>query len=130
MKIYKTFFSNAAVAMAFMLLWVSGSTRVSAQAAGFVRVLPGAERPMVVKLQCAPFYLPARSIWQRTVDIELDAEGVRAVKIDGVAVYTFNVNGTSILTAVDGERIQVDIAALTWSSDLRGMVSSRGNCTR
>lgn len=83
-----------------------------------------------VSLRCAPFYLPARSIWQRTVEIELDADGVQAVLIDGVAVYTFNVTGTEILTAVDGERIQIDMKALTWSSDLRGIVNGRGSCTR
>ena len=121
----------------FVLVSLAGMALVM-PLAGHASEVPRAPTPAggadavagIFRLQCAPFYLPARSIWQRTVDIELDAEGVRAVKIDGVAVYTFNVNGTSILTAVDGERIQVDIAALTWSSDLRGIVSSRGNCTR
>ena len=84
----------------------------------------------VVSLTCNPFYLPARSIWPRKVAIEVDADGVRSVEIDGVAVYTFNVNGTVILTAVDGERIQIDIDALTWNSDLRGLVTGRGGCTR
>ena len=82
----------------------------------------------LVYLQC---FLPAaRSIWQRKVAVELDAVGVRSVEIDGVAVYTFNINGTVIMTAVDGERIQIDIEALTWSSDLRGLASGRGGCTR
>jgi hypothetical protein len=84
----------------------------------------------VVLLTCNPFYLPARSIWPRKVAMEVDADGVRSVEIDGVAVYTFNVNGTVILTAVDGERIQIDIEALTWSSDLRGLATGRGGCTR
>jgi hypothetical protein len=84
----------------------------------------------VVSLTCNPFYLPARSIWPRKVAIEVDADGVRSVEIDGVAVYTFNVNGTVILTAVDGERIQIDINTLTWNSDLRGLVTGRGGCTR
>ena len=79
---------------------------------------------------CNAFYLPARSIWQRTVDIELDANGVRAVEIDGVAVYTFNIQGTTLLTSVDAERIQFDSAAQTWTSDLRGIVSSQGRCER
>lgn len=81
-------------------------------------------------LTCNPFYLPARSIWPRKVAIEIDADGVRSVEIDGVAVYTFSVNGTVVLTAVDGERIQIDIEALTWSSDLRGLASGRGGCAR
>ena len=86
--------------------------------------------PGVVSWTCKAFYLPARSLWQRTVDLEFDADGVRAVKIDGVAVYTFNIQGKTILTAVDGERIQFDTEAQTWTSDLRGLVSSQGRCER
>jgi hypothetical protein len=82
----------------------------------------------VVSLSCNAFYLPARSIWKRLVDIELDTKGVRTIRIDGVAVYTFAIDGSSILTAVDGERIQINAALLTWSSDLRGIVSSQGRC--
>ena len=77
---------------------------------------------------CQAFYLPARSIWQRTVAIDYDGDVVRSVLIDGVAVYTFTVNGSSLMTAVDGERIEFDVAALTWTSDLRGLVSSKGRC--
>ena len=79
---------------------------------------------------CNAFYLPARSIWQRTVAIELDSSGVRSVQIDGVAVYAFTVQGTRVLTAIDSERIQFDAAAQTWTSDLRGIVSSQGRCER
>ena len=79
---------------------------------------------------CNAFYLPARSIWQRTVEIKFDANDVRAVQIDGVPVYTFNIQGTTVLTAVDGERIQFDPAAQTWVSDLRGLVSSSGRCNK
>ncbi len=79
---------------------------------------------------CSAFYLPARSIWQRTVDIEFDAQDVRTVQIDGIPVYTFNIQGTTVLTAVDGERIQFDPVAQTWASDLRGIVSSLGRCAK
>ena len=77
---------------------------------------------------CQAFYLPARSMWQRTVELDYDGAVVRAMRIDGVAVYTFTANGASLMTAIDGERIQFDVAALTWSSDLRGLVSSTGRC--
>jgi 4-hydroxybenzoate polyprenyltransferase len=86
------------------------------------------DAPGVVRWTCNAFYLPARSIWQRTVDVELDANGVRSVQIDGVAVYAFSIQGSALLTAVDGERIQFDPVAQTWSSDLRGIVSSQGRC--
>ena len=83
---------------------------------------------VVTHWTCNAFYLPARSIWQRTVEIEFNASAVRTVQIDGVPVYAFNIQGTTILTAVDGERIQFDPTIQTWSSDLRGIVSSQGNC--
>jgi hypothetical protein len=88
------------------------------------------DAPGVVRWTCSAFYLPARSIWQRTVDVEFDANGVRAVQIDGVPVYAFKIQGKIILTAVDGERIQFDTSAQTWASDLRGIVGSQGRCER
>ena len=89
---------------------------------------PAAASTSVMSWTCNAFYLPARSIWRRTIDLEYDAQDVRSVKIDGLAVYTFSVTGTQILTAVDGERIQFDAETRTWRSDLRGIVSSEGLC--
>lgn len=83
-----------------------------------------------VRWTCNAFYLPARSIWQRTVDLEFDNSGLRAVRIDGVAVYAFNIQDTTLLTSVDAERIQFETAAQTWTSNLRGIVSSQGRCER
>lgn len=86
--------------------------------------------PGLTRWTCNAFYLPARSIWKRTVDIEYDADGVRSLMIDGVAAYSFNLQGSLILTAIDGERIQFDVTAQSWTSDLRGVVSSQGKCER
>lgn len=97
----------------------------TAQAQPVPPVVPG-----VMRWTCKAFYLPARSIWQRTVDVDFDASGVRAVQIDGVAVYAFNIQGSIILTSVDSERIQFDANAQTWTSDLRGIVTSKGRCER
>ena len=83
-----------------------------------------------VSWTCQAFYLPARSIWKRTLAIEYDAEVIRTVAIDGVAVHAFSVIDSSVMTAIDGERIQFDATAQTWTSDLRGVVSSQGRCER
>ena len=82
----------------------------------------------VTRWTCNAFYLPARNIWQRTVAVEYDGEVIRSVQIDDVAVHSFTVEGSSLLTGVDGERIQFDAGELTWSSDLRGLASSSGRC--
>jgi hypothetical protein len=98
-------------------------------AAGLAQATPAASSS-AVHLACEPVYLPARSVWARTVDIAYDQKKVRSVLIDGVPVYTFSVRGTTILTALDNERIQVDVAALSWRSDFRGVASSEGRCER
>lgn len=83
-----------------------------------------------VTLVCEAVYLPARTTWTRTVSIGYDKKRVRSVQIDGVPVYTFAVQETVILTAVDNERIQIDTAAQTWSSDFRGLATAMGRCER
>jgi len=83
-----------------------------------------------VTLVCEAVYLPARSPWTRTVDIAYDQQRVRTVQIDGVAVHTFAIAGTLILTSQDNERIRIDTAAQTWSSDFRGLATAQGRCER
>jgi len=81
-------------------------------------------------LLCEAVYLPARSTWARRVDIAYDQRRVRSVQIDGVPVYTFTIAGTVILTSLDNERIQIDTARRTWSSDFRGLSTAQGRCER
>ena len=83
-----------------------------------------------VTLVCEAVYLPARSSWTRTVEIGHDQQRVRSVQIDGVAVHTFTIVGTLILTSQDNERIRIDTAAQTWSSDFRGLATGEGRCAR
>ena len=59
-----------------------------------------------------------------------DQRRVRSVHIDGVPVYTFAVRETVILTALDNERIQIDTASQTWTSDFRGLATAQGRCER
>ncbi len=89
-----------------------------------------ADKAAEVTLVCEAVYLPARTTWTRTVSIGYDRKRVNAVKIDGVPVYTFAVQETVILTAIDNERIQIDTAAQTWTSDFRGQATSQGRCER
>ena len=87
-------------------------------------------KPSQVDLLCDAVYLPARSSWARSVRITFDDQRVQSVAIDGLPVYSFNVQGTMVLTALDNERIRIDTAAMTWSSDFRGQASSNGRCER
>lgn len=83
-----------------------------------------------VTLVCEAVYQPARTTWTRTVAIGYDRKRVNTVLIDGVPVYTFTVSGTTILTAIDNERIQIDTDSQTWTSDFRGQATAAGRCER
>ena len=83
-----------------------------------------------VSWTCHAFYLPARSIWKQTVQIEFDADVVRSLMIDGVTAYSFQLQDARILTAIDGEQIQFNVLDQTWISNLRGMVTSQGRCEK
>jgi hypothetical protein len=83
-----------------------------------------------VTLVCEAVYAPARTTWIRTVDIGYDQQRVRSVAVDGVPVYTFAIAGATILTSQDNERIRIDTAAQTWSSDFRGLATGQGRCER
>ncbi len=86
--------------------------------------------PRQVQLVCEAVYLPARSTWTRSVDIRYDDRRIREVAIAGQPVYTFAVRGTVILTSQDNERIQIDTAGGSWTSDFRGVASAQGRCER
>lgn len=82
------------------------------------------------RYRCEAVYMPARSSWVRSVEIEHDARRVLGLRVDGVPVYSFAVDGTVIRTALDNERITFDTATLGWQSDFRGLAQGRGRCER
>ena len=79
-------------------------------------------------LLCNVAYLPTHSNWVRRVELSLDRKKIHTVRIDGLAVYSFALSGTTIATALDNERIQIDVTQLSWTSDLRGLASGQGRC--
>jgi len=113
--------------LAALGLLLTGSAVAQQPAA---KAKPAARKTSDVTLVCEAVYLPARTTWTRTVNIGYDQKRVQSVLIDGVQVYTFSVRETVILTAIDNERIQIDVAAQTWSSDFRGQATAMGRCER
>lgn len=77
---------------------------------------------------CDVAYLPSRANWVRTVTVAYDNKRVRQVTVDGVAVHSFAVSGTAILTSQDNERIQLDLALPAWTSNFRGLATGQGRC--
>jgi hypothetical protein len=91
-------------------------------------VSQGQAATQTVTLSCAVAYMPARSTWVREVQIDWDRKTIQAVRIDGVVPYTYSVNPRGVSTAIDNERIQIDLRQAQWSSDFRGLASGRGRC--
>ena len=83
-----------------------------------------------VSWRCEVVYQPSRQVWVRAVEVTYNRRRVLAVGIDGVPVYTFAVRETTLLTALDNERVQFDTQSLTWRSDFRGLATGAGRCER
>ncbi len=84
----------------------------------------------VVTYRCEAVYQPARSVWVRSVALVHDDKKVTEVRIDDIPVYSFNVHGVLVLTALDNERIAFDTGKLSWQSDWRGLMQSSGRCEK
>jgi hypothetical protein len=89
---------------------------------------PAGAAPTSVVLTCAVAYMPQRSTWVREVRIDWDQKAIRRLRIDGVEPYGFSLMPRGVMTAVDNERIQIDLATRQWQSDFRGHASGQGRC--
>ena len=97
-----------------LLLWAMLSPAWAAQSA--------------VVLSCAVAYMPQRSTWVREVRIDWDQKAIRRLRIDGLEPYGFSLVPNGVMTAVDNERIQIDLSTRQWQSDFRGHASGQGRC--
>ena len=81
------------------------------------------------RLVCTVAYQPSGHAWVREVVLVDRGKALQAVRIDGVPVYSFARQGPLIRTALDNERIEIDLAQPGWLSDFRGLASGMGHCT-
>lgn len=103
--------------------WVCAAALPAAWAAASAGATP--ER---TALRCEPVYMPARTAWVREVELLGQGGRLSEVRIDGQKVYAFSVRDTTVITAMDNERIQIDFAERSWRSDFRGLSSGQGRC--
>ncbi len=89
---------------------------------------PAAAAPSSVVLSCAVAYLPQRSTWVREVRIDWDKKAIRSLHIDGLQPHGFSLIPQGVMTAVDNERIQIDLVTRQWQSDFRGHATGQGRC--
>lgn len=85
--------------------------------------------PATLTLVCQVFYQPARSIWVRKVQLDMLDDRVQALQVDGLKPYSFTAYPEGlVLTAIDNERIAIDLKQASWSSDFRDHASGQGQC--
>lgn len=89
---------------------------------------PAVAAPSKVVLSCAVAYLPQRSTWVREVRIDWDKKAIRSLHIDGLQPHGFSLIPQGVMTAVDNERIQIDLVTRQWQSDFRGHATGQGRC--
>lgn len=87
-----------------------------------------APQPSGREMTCAVVYMPERRTWPRRVSIRWQGERLLGLRIDGQQPYSYSVEGTVLATALDNERILLDLASMEWASDFRGLASGRGRC--
>ena len=95
---------------------------------GWATLSPALAAPSSVVLTCAVAYMPQRSTWVREVRIDWDQKAIRRLRIDGVEPYGFSLLPNGVMTAVDNERIQIDLSTRQWQSDFRGHATGQGRC--
>lgn len=89
---------------------------------------PAVAAPSKVVLSCAVAYLPQRSTWVREVRIDWDKKAIRSLQIDGLQPHGFSLIPQGVMTAVDNERIQIDLVTRQWQSNFRGLATGQGRC--
>ena len=81
------------------------------------------------RLLCNVVYQPSGHTWPREVVLVDSRKTLQAVRVDGVPVYSFTRQGPLIRTALDNERIEIDLSRPGWASDFRGLATGLGHCT-
>lgn len=90
---------------------------------------PGLDKGAGLRIMnCDVAYLPQRSSWQRRVTLRWEGELFKGLEIDGLRPHAVSAQGPLLATALDNERIQLDLASLEWVSDFRGQATGRGRC--
>jgi diacylglycerol kinase family enzyme len=89
-----------------------------------------AKKLKTLSYTCRVLYEPARALWVRELEIDYDRKAFQALRVDGVKAHGFSVNGASIITHLDNERIILDLNVPSWKSDFRDAAQGQGVCIK
>jgi hypothetical protein len=62
------------------------------------------------------------------VSVFWEGEVFKGLQIDGLRPHAVAAQGSTLATAIDNERILLDLASMEWASDFRGQATGRGRC--
>jgi hypothetical protein len=79
---------------------------------------------------CRVLYEPSRALWVRELEIDYDKKAFQVLRIDGVRAHGFSVDGASIITHLDNERIVLDLNIPSWKSEFREAAQGQGVCIK
>ncbi len=100
------------------------------QSAAFAQ--PAKPKPAIKTLNftCRVLYEPSKALWVRELEIDYDKKKFTELRIDGTKAHGFSVNGGTIITHMDNERIMLDLNIPSWRSEFREAAQGQGVCIK
>jgi hypothetical protein len=89
-----------------------------------------AKKLKTLSYTCRVVYEPANAMWVRELEIDYDTKAFQVLRIDGVRAHGFSVDGASIITHLDNERIMLDLSVPSWKSQFREAAQGQGVCIK
>jgi hypothetical protein len=89
-----------------------------------------AKKLKTLSYSCRVLYEPSRALWVRELEIDYDRKAFQVLRVDGVKAHGFSVNGASIITHLDNERILIDLNIPSWKSEFREAAQGQGVCIK
>jgi hypothetical protein len=96
----------------------------------FAQPAKPAKKLKTLSFSCRVLYEPARSLWVRELEIDYDSKAFQLLRIDGIQVHGFSVEGAQIITHLDNERIYLDLSEPSWKSQFREAAQGQGVCVK
>ncbi len=79
---------------------------------------------------CRVVYEPSNAMWVRELEIDYNSKAFQVLRVDGVRAHGFSVDGASIITHLDNERIYLDLSVPSWRSQFREAAQGQGVCIK
>ncbi|MBS7807052.1 hypothetical protein [Variovorax sp. PCZ-1] len=89
-----------------------------------------AKKLKTLSFTCRVVYEPSNAMWVRELEVDYDSKAFKVLRIDGIQAHGFSVEGASIITHMDNERIYLDLSVPSWKSQFREAAQGQGVCIK